>query len=53
MRLRCLLHQPIDNSDFRHAVGDYVGTESDGAAVDSDEAFPFQMQNDLLRGFLR
>src|SRR5262249_7840696 len=30
----------------------YVDIELSGGAIDSDEAFPFQMQNDLLGSFL-
>jgi hypothetical protein len=37
---------------YHHPAGSNVGIELAGGAVDSDEAFPFQMQNDLLGSFL-
>jgi hypothetical protein len=33
-------------------AGGYVDFQLAGGAVDSDEAFPFQMQNDFLGSFL-
>jgi hypothetical protein len=35
-----------------HPVGSHVDIESVSGAVDSDEAFAFQMQNDLLGSFV-
>ena len=37
---------------FHHPASGYLDIKSAGSAVDSDEAFAFQMQNDLLGGFL-
>jgi hypothetical protein len=42
-----ILYERAENS-----AGSYMDIELASGAVDSDEAFPFQMQNDLLGSFL-
>jgi hypothetical protein len=44
--------QRAEHGAFHHTAGGYVEIKLAGDAVDSDEAFPFQMQNDLLGTFL-
>ena len=52
MRLRRRLTQRAVDGVLHHPAGDNVDIELAGGAVDSDEAFPFQMQNDFLGSFL-
>ena len=47
-----ILYQRAEDSAFHHPAGGYVDIELAGGSVNSDEAFPFQMQNDLLGSFL-
>jgi hypothetical protein len=52
MRLRRHSLLGVDHSSFHQPAGGYVDIELAGGAVDSDEALPFQMQNDFLGSFL-